>query len=185
LDDEKIIDLFFDRSERALEELARKHGGAVRNVASNFLRDRRDAEECVNDTWLAVWDAIPPQRPNPLLSWLCAVTRNLALKRYHANTAHKRNSFYDTALSELEESVPALETVETAVDARTLAASINAFLADCGEEDRFLFVRRYWFSDSVPYIAATLNCTPHRVSVRLYRLRGKLQAFLEKEGMTV
>ena len=184
MDDREIIALFFARSERAIRELDQKHGGAVRRVASNILADGRDAEECVSDTWLAAWNTIPPQEPHPLRTYVCAVARNLALRKSYSNSARKRGGRYDAALSELEESVPALETVETEFAARELSTAINAFLDVCTPEDRIIFVRRYWLGDSISRIAATLNWTPHRVSVRLYRLRGKLQEFLEKEGMT-
>ena len=180
-----ILSLFFARSERAIEELGRKYGAPVTRVAGGILGDRRDTEECVSDTWLAAWNAIPPARPHPLLTWICAVARNLALKRYHADTARKRHSRYDVALSELEAQIPALETVETEYAARALTAALNTFLDGCGEEDRFLFVRRYWFADSVSHLAGVLHCTPHRVSVRLFRLRKRLQSYLEKEGISV
>ena len=182
MDDSSIIALFFARAEQAIAELKRKHGASVRKTVSHILSDRRDAEECENDTYLNVWNAIPPEKPNPLVTFVCKIARNLAIKRYHANTARKRNSAYDAALSELEASIPALETVESEFDARELSGSISDFLDDCGEIDRFLFVRRYWCADPIPEIASALGRSNHWVSVRLLRLRGQLQSYLAKEG---
>ena len=101
MDDDRIIELFFARSEQAITELSRKYGTVCRRVAENILNDRRDAEECLNDAYLAVWNTVPPRRPDPLMSYVCRIVRNQALKRYHANAARKRNSVYDAALEEL------------------------------------------------------------------------------------
>ena len=183
MEDRDIIALFFARSERAIPELDRKHGPAVKRVTTHVLPDRRDAEECVNDTWLAAWNTIPPQTPDPLVTYVCRIARNLAVKRYHANTARKRGGGYETAIGELAASVPALETVESEMAARALTGALNDFLAGCGEVDRYLFVRRYWFADPVGEIAAALRWSGHRVSVRLYRLRERLRIHLEREGV--
>ncbi len=183
MEDRKIIELFFARAEQAITELRNKHGAAVRRIASNFLNDKRDAEECENDTYLAAWNTIPPEKPNPLVTYVCRLARNIAVKKYHANTARKRRSFYDAALDELEEYVPAMENVESEFAARALSEAINAFLDTCSEGDRFIFVRRYWFADPVSEIAASTGKSSHWVSVRLYRIREKLQSHLEKEGM--
>ena len=110
--DEEIIDLFFERSEQAISELAEKHGNAVKRVAFNILGDPEDAKECVNDTWLGAWNSIPPQRPSPLRTFVCRIARNLATKKYHANLAQKRNSQYDVALDELAECIPDSSSVE-------------------------------------------------------------------------
>ena len=115
--DEEIIDLFFERSEQAIAELAHKHGGAVRRVAYNILGNQQDAEECVNDTWLGAWNAIPPARPSPLRTFVCRIARNLATARYHANTASIRNSRYDAALDELEEVLSDSGSVEQELEA--------------------------------------------------------------------
>ena len=183
LEDREIIELFFARSEQAIDELNRKYGAAVRKVAFNILNHPGDTEECADDTYLAVWNTIPPRRPAPLLSYVCRIARNLALKRFHANTAEKRNSFYDAALDELAESVPAPETVETEYDAKELSAAVDAFLDTLGYDDRFLFVRRYWYADSVADLAGMTGRSPHHVSVRLSRVRKKLQIYLKKEGL--
>ena len=181
--DHEIIALFFERSERAITELINKYGAAIKNVASNILKDAQDAEEAANDTYLTVWNRIPPTRPKYLGAYSCRIARNLSLKRFYANTAEKRNSYYDVALDELEETIPALSTVESTYDAKELTQYLNHFLKDLSREDRYLFMRRYWYGDKVSDIAENLNITPHTASVRLFRLRQKLQDYLKKEGM--
>ena len=183
MNDQEIIDLLFERSERAVTELILKYGAAVRNVVSHVLGNSQDAEECVNDTWLQVWDTIPPHRPDSLGAYSCRIAKNISLNRYHANTAQKRNSFYDAALDELEDTVPALGCVETEYDARELAGYINRFLKGLSYDDRYLFLRRYWYADPLSEIAKQMCLKPHAVSVRLFRLRKKLQTYLRKEGM--
>ena len=181
--DHEIIDLFFERSEQAITELIDKYGAAIKNVASNILKDAQDVEECTNDTCLTVWNRIPPKRPKYLGAYSCRIARNICLNRYHANTAEKRNSFYDAALEELEETIPALSTVESEYDARELTQYLNRFLKGLSQDDRFLFLRRYWYGDSISQIAQAMGITPHTASVRLFRLRQKLQNYLQSEGM--
>ena len=183
LKDHDIIELFFERSEQAITELVDKYGGTIRNVAWNILNNPQDVEECSNDTYLQLWNRIPPTRPVSLGAYACRVARNICLKRYHSNTAQKRNSYYDVALQELEETIPALSTVETDLAARELTRYLNRFLAQLKPEERYMFMRRYWYGDGVSEIAQQLHLTPHTVSVRLFRLRQKLQTELQKEGM--
>ena len=183
--DEEIIRLFFERSEQAIAETAKAHGSAAASIARNILGSERDAEECVNDTYLALWNAIPPQKPAPLRTFVCRIARNLATAKYHANTAKKRNSRYDAALDELEECLSDCGSVEDAYDAKDLSGAINAFLSALSYTDRFLFVRRYWYSDSMQDIAAMTGSTANSVAVRLCRLREKLRHHLSKEGLLV
>ena len=183
LQDHEIIDLFFARSEQAIQALIHKYGTAVKNVAANILKSEQDAEECVSDTYLQVWNRIPPTRPKFLGAYTCRIARNLSLKRHYANTAQKRNSYYDVALEELEGTVPALSTVESEYDAKELTRYLNRFLQGLTREDRYLFMRRYWHGDSIGKIAEDLQIKPHNASVRLFRLRQKLQDYLQREGM--
>ena len=182
MDDGSIIRLFFERSEQAVEELNRKYGPIVRKTAANILRDRQDVEECVNDTYFRCWNAIPPQRPVSLMSYVCKIARNLAVDRYHSNTAAKRNGNYDLVLDELEECIPSGFDPEAALEAKELTGAINRFLATLAQEDRVLFVRRYWYADSVADLAAMTNSRASRVSVRLFRIREKLKRTLKEEG---
>lgn len=181
--DHEIIALFFERSEQAITELIDKYGAAIKNVASNILKSVQDVEECTNDTYLQIWNRIPPTRPKYLGAYSCRIARNICLNRYYSNTAEKRNSFYDAALEELEETIPALSTVESEYDAKELARYLNQFLTKLSRDDRFLFLRRYWYGDGIRQIAQAMGITPHTASVRLFRLRQKLQSYLQSEGM--
>lgn len=182
MEDSAIIGLFFERSEQAIDELNRKYGTAVKKTAANILNDRLDVEECVNDTYLRVWNSIPPHVPNPLAGYVCKIARNLAVNRYHANRAEKRSGNYALILDEMEECIPSGVSVETEYDAKELGAAINRFLSTLDKEDRFLFVRRYWYADSVTELAVLTNGSANRISVRLFRLREKLRITLMKEG---
>lgn len=183
--DVQIIELFFARSEQAITELDTKYGGGCRQLSYQILNDRNDAEECVNDAYLGTWNAIPPQRPSPLRAFLYRIVRNLSIKRYHANTAIKRNSTYDVALSEVENDVFAPDTVEGKVEAKELARMIEGFLDSLSTENRVIFMRRYWFSDSYEEIAQRVGLTEKNVSVRLTRLRKQLRSYLEAREVFV
>ncbi len=183
--DEEIIDLFFERSEQAISELAEKHGPAVNRVAFNILGDPEDAKECVNDTWLGAWNSIPPQRPSPLRTYVCRIARNLATKKYHASLAQKRNSRYDVALDELAECIPDSSSVEDYAEAVELAAIIDRFLDTLSYEDKFLFMRRYWFADSLADAAKMAGMSYGTAAVRLHRVKEKLRKQLLKEGVIV
>lgn len=183
MEDQKIIALLFERSEQGMTELIAKYGRLLRRIAGNILGDAQDAEECVNDTYLNVWNAIPPEQPRSLAAFCCAVARNNALSRYQWENARKRNSHYDIALDELAESIPALGSVENDAEAKEMTQCINRFLAAQKKDDRYLFVRRYYFGDSIAQLAAQTGKSPHSVSVRLFRIREKLQKYLRKEGL--
>lgn len=186
MEDEKIIGLFFAREQSAITELDRKYGGACHKLAYNILNDRLDAEECVNDAYLGTWNAIPPQHPHPLLTFVCRIVRNLSIKRYRANTALKRGSQYEVALSEVTEALcPAGDTVAETLDARELARLLETFLDGLSAENRVIFLRRYWFADSYADIAARVGLTEKNVSVRLARVRRQLKVFLQAEGVAV
>lgn len=182
MEDLEIIELFQTRSEQAIAELHKKYGAVCSRVARNILNDPQDAEECVNDAYLGVWNTVPPQNPRPLLTYLCRIVRNLATAKYHANTAKKRNSFYDVALDELEDCLAASETVESALTAKELSAALDAFLDTLDSKNRKIFVRRYWYADSIQEIAGRFHMSRNHVSVRLSRTRDKLKNYLKKEG---
>ena len=178
MDDEKIIELLFNRSEQAIEEVDKKYGKTCHNISYNILHNKLDAEECVNDAYLGAWNAIPPARPNPLLTYLCKIVRNLSLKRYEFNTAIKRNSTYDVAMEELESCLSSPETVESEIALKELTHIIENFLDSLSTENRVIFLRRYWFSDTYSDIAARVGMTEKNVSVRLTRIREKLRNYL-------
>lgn len=185
MNDSEIIDLFYARSERAIAELSAKYGNVCNKIAKNILNNIRDAEECVNDAYLGAWNTIPPQNPNPLLTYICRIVRNLSIKKYHANTSVKRNSFYDAALDELEECISSPESIDAEISAKELTLMIDNFLDTLDAESRILFVRRYWYSYSISELAEQFNLKSNTVSVRLSRIRNKLRNYLKKEGITV
>ena len=185
MDDNRIIELFIERSDKAITELSKKYGTLCKSVAMNILGNERDAEECVNDAYLAVWNTIPPQKPEQLTSYICRIVRNLALKKYHSNTALKRNSIYDVALDEFAECLPSPHSVENETEANSTAALINTFLETLNEQDRILFVKRYWFSESITDLAKAFNRSEHYISVRLFQIRKALKKYLEKEGVNI
>lgn len=182
-DDSKIIDLFYARSEQAILELSKKYGTVCSRIAHNILKNELDAEECVNDTYLAVWNTIPPQKPDPLRTYICRIVRNIATARYHANTSIKRNSFYDVALNELENCFAPIVSIEEEVAANELARFIDCFLDTLNKENRVMFVRRYWYADSISDIAAIFQISNNSVAVRLSRIRGKLKKYLKRKGV--
>lgn len=185
LDDRKIIELFFERSEQAIIELSNKYGSVCRKVADNILNNKQDVEECVNDAYLGTWNTIPPQNPNPLISYVCRIVRNIAIKKYHFNTAEKRNSIYDVALDELENCIPSVSSVEDEIDAIEISKYINTFLEKLDKENRVLFIRRYWYSDSIDDLANLFCTSNHNVSVRLSRTRKKLKKYLREKGVSL
>ncbi len=185
VEDSQIIALFSERSEEAIAALSHKYGALCFKVASNILNNDLDAEECVNDAYLGVWNTVPPQTPNPLVSYLCRIVRNLAIRKYHANRAAKRDSSYDVALEELENCFASSASVESEFDAKTTAQTIDRFLYTLDRDGRVMFVRRYYYGDSVSDLAELFGVSNHFVSVRLHRIRERLKKYLEKEGVFV
>ena len=181
--DEDIIELFFERSELAISELKAKYGRTCLQTSYNFLGDYCDAEECVNDSYLGVWNAIPPTRPNPLLTYVLKVVRNLSLNRYHKNHAQKRDSAYDLAVEELEEFLAAPDGVEATLETKELTDAIESFLDLQKPLNRVIFVRRYWFYDSYMQIAKRTGLSEKNVSVKLTRMREKLKDYLKERGI--
>ena len=180
--DNRILKLLWDRQERGLEEMAAAYGQRLYGIAYNILGNRHDAEECVNDTYLALWNTIPPQRPEPLIAYACRVGRNIALNRLRSDSTQKRDSRYDLSLDELAGCIPGA-SLEHVMDGRILGQSINKFLATLPKMSRIIFLRRYYFGDSVKKIAGSLSLSENTVSVRLNRIREKLRKFLEKEEL--
>ena len=177
-DDEKIIDMFFERSEQGIRELDMKYGKICHNLSYNIVNNRQDAEECVNDAYLGAWNAIPPVRPNPLLSYIVKIVRNISLKIYWRKEAAKRSGHYKIALEEIEGYIADQKTVEDEIEARELARIIGEFLDTLTLENRVIFVRRYWFSDSYKDIAGFTGLSEKNISVRLTRIREKMKQYL-------
>ncbi len=185
MDDSKIIELFFERSEQAIIELSKKYGSVCSRIANNILNNRFDSEECVNDAFLGVWNTVPPQRPNSLGRYVCRIVRNIALNKYHENTAKKRNSLYDIALDEITECFPSAVSVEDEIETKEIAGIIDRFLDALDQQNRILFVRRYWYSDSIGDLAELFHTSRHNISVRLSRIRKSLREYLMKEGVSL
>lgn len=185
MDDNEIIALFHARSEQAIIEVAEKYGATCNKIARNILNNFMDAEECVNDAYLGAWNTIPPQDPEPLSAYIYRIVRNQSITKYHANTAAKRNSLYDTALDELEGCLSTSEDVESTLSAKELSYLIDSFLDTLNRKDRIIFVRRYWYSDPIADIAAKFHISGGNVSVRLHRIREKLRKYLKKGGYVI
>ena len=184
MDDKQIIRLFFERSEQAITELSQKYGDLCMKIARRILNDHQDAEECVNDAYLGAWNSIPPQSPDPLRSYICRIVRNRSLKKLRANTAIKRGSQFEVSLSELEDCIPD-SSMDEQLSISELSAQINAFLAVLPKDDRLMFVKRYWFSESISELADAFGITENNVSVRLSRIRGKLHQYLNRKEANV
>ena len=183
LPDADIVSLYFDRSEEAIAACQVKYGKTCHTIAYNILHSDEDAEECVNDTWLRAWNAIPPERPARLGAWLSAITRRLALSRYEYKTAAKRCGGVEASLEELSECVA--DGAITVADDVAIRDAINSFLAALPTRTRMIFMRKYWYMDSVADIASAMGMGESAVKVTLHRTREKFRKHLEKEGITV
>ncbi len=181
MEDRQIIKLLFARAESAISALATKFGRRLLSTAHHILDNVQDAEEAVNDTYLAVWNAIPPREPEPLAGFVYKTGRNLALKKQRDRDADKRNSRYDLSLEELSGCL-AGASLEDEIDARLLGRAIDRFLDTVSRDSRVLFLRRYWFGDSTKELAAAFAMTENAVTVRLSRTRSQLRDYLIKEG---
>ena len=178
MEDLQIINLLVQRSETAISALHQKFGRLCRSVISNILPDSRDVEECMGDTYMRVWNSIPPQRPHRLDSYLARIARNVALDRYDYNMAGMRNSGLTLAYEELEACLPTGSEETDAVEFRSF---INRFLRGLPKESRIMFVRRYWYGESVAEIARSCGCSGEKVKSSLFRTRNKLRVAMEKE----
>lgn len=183
MNDEKIIDLFFERDEQAIRESMNTYGGYCRTVAAGILADPSDIEEAVADTWLAAWDAIPPHRPAHLRLFLGRITRNRAVDICRKNNAGRRGGNQVTvALEELEQCIAYTAEPEQAVDAKQLAAAINRFLKNQPIRHRQVFLRRYFYLEEIPAIARRYGLQESGVRMILSRTRQKLRKYLIQEG---
>lgn len=186
MEDKDIVDLYWQRSERAIAESAAKYGAYCRSIAGRILRNEEDTEECVSDTWLHAWNAMPPQRPAILSSFLGRITRNLSFDRRRSQTAQRRGGGSLTlALDELSECLPSAVLVEHALEEKELAALIDRFLRTLPERECSLFLRRYWYVDSIDEIARRYAMKPNSVKSILFRTRARLREVLRKEGIAI
>lgn len=183
MDDNKIIELFFERSEQAIAEISNKYGRLCSSVSYNILSNREDAEECVNDAYFTVWNKIPPERPKSLAAFVCIIVRNISLNKFKYNKAQKRG--YAVCLDELEECVSGAENPEERYENKQLAGYIDEFLDTLDDKNHAVFVRRYWFGEEFSDIGKLIGASEGAVKVRLTRLRKKLRYFLITKGVTL
>lgn len=186
MDDNKIVDLFFERNEDAIKLTEQKYGRYCHYVANTILDSQRDSEEVVNDTLLRVWNAIPPAKPESLKGFLGKIARNLALDKYDRNHAQKREGGgVDLAYEELSQCLPDKSLSDDGVDRIALQNALNGFLGSLPEEKRIIFMQRYWYLLSVKDVAAANGISVANVKITLLRLRAKLKNHLEKEGIMI
>lgn len=186
MEDTEIIALYWERDERAVSETAAKYGRYCHSVAYRILQNNEDSEECVNDTYTGVWNAIPPHRPELFSAFLAKITRRISLNRLRSKTAEKRGGGqYTVTLEELAECIPSTQTVEDTLETHELTRILNAFLDGLSVDERRVFLCRYWYFDSIKDIAKRFSFGESKVKMMLKRTRGKLLDFLEKEGITL
>ena len=184
MDDQKIIDLYWSRSESAIAETDRKYGKYCYSIAFNILTNKEDAEESVSDTYMAAWKAMPPKRPSILATFLGKITRRLSIDCWRKRNRQKRGGGEITlALEELENCVPDTETPERAFERKQLALVFNRFLGTLPETERRIFLCRYWYLDSISVIANRFGFSDSKVASMLHRTRKKLRTVLEKEEL--
>jgi len=182
LEDQMIIQLFFERSEKAIESVSRKYENLCKSISYRIVRNEQDVEECLNDAYLAAWNTIPPQCPNPLSAYVCKLVRNISIKRYRRNTATKRNTYYDMALDEISECLIGRERTEESLDEKEITECINRFLDTLEQIDRVIFVKRYWFCNEIKEIANEVGESSNYVNVHLHRVKTKLRNHMITEG---
>lgn len=180
MQENQILDLYFARDERAIAETDKRYGADCMRVSMYILHNAQDAEECVNDTWLKAWNAIPPKRPSPLRAYLLRITRNLSINRLRYLTSECRNRSLTVTLDELEDCIPAPEE-----HSPELAALLSDFLRTVSKRDRLLFMGRYFHALPVEELAERVHMEPNTVSVCLHRIREKLRAYLGERGYRV
>lgn len=184
--DEQIVALYWERDEQAIHATREQYGTYLFSIAFQILANREDSEECENDTYLAAWNTMPPQRPNALSAFLAKIIRNLSLKKWRSDHAQKRGgASAPLAFDELENCISDDHSFREELDAQALAEHINAFLRTIGESERRVFVCRYFYGDAIADIAERFGFGESRVKTMLMRTRNKLRTYLEKEGVVI
>ncbi len=184
MEDEKIIELYFERSESAISETAEKYGNYLYKIAFNILSDNEDSEESVNDTYMSAWNTIPPEKPNIFSAFLSKITRYISLNRYRAKKTEKRGGReIDTAFEEIEECVPDKSDIYDEIEAKELAKMISDYLKKLPKTERKIFVCRYYYLDSLSDISKQFGFSQSKVASMLHRTRKKILSHLEKEGV--
>ncbi len=186
MEDSKITDLYWERAEIAIGETAKKYSRYCHSISFNILHNKEDAEECVNDTYLNAWNAMPPKRPNCLATFLGKITRNLSLDKFKKYSAEKRGrGQMEIALSELDEVIPSTTSVEQAINEKELAELLDKFLGGLPKQKRIIFVQRYWYLMSIKAMAEQLSISESQVKSTLFRIRSELKSHLKREGVVL
>ena len=185
LNDDEIVQLYFERSEESIAQSEEKYGRLCRSVIRRILPDERDAEECLSDVWIHTWNSIPPEKPRVLSAFLARIARNLALDRLSYNHAEKRASALTEAFEELEPCLVGADDSQQQAEAAEFNAWIRKFLAAQTRENRVFFVRRYWYGESVSEIAQAVGASEEKVKSSLFRTRNRLREAMKKEGIAL
>lgn len=186
MEDEKIVELYLRRDESAIDRTAEKYGARLRSLAWGIVMDQQTAEECENDTYLAAWNAIPPHTPKQYFyPFLARITRNLSLSRCRENHRLKRSAHTEELSREMEQCIPAPDDLQCRLDEIALKQAINGFLDTLQEQKRIVFIRRYWYLDSVSDISKRCGISQSKVKTMLFRSRNALREYLIKEGYTL
>ncbi len=185
MDDSKIIALYFERNETAIKETETKFGKLCFSISHNILKNRTDAEECVNDTYLGIWNAIPPERPKNFMAFISKIARNISLKRLEYNLAKKRACAEPIEFSELQEVLADESAFFEDHTEEDLGKLIGDFLKTEKESARNVFLRKYWFFDSIEDISKRYHFSESKVKSMLFQTRNKLRQYLINKGVTV
>ena len=184
MEDDKIVDLYWERSETAIGETSKKYSRYCHSISFNILHSHEDSDECVNDTYLNAWNAMPPKRPNCLATFLGKITRNLSLNKFKRYTAEKRGLGQTViALSELEDVISSTSSVEQEIAGKELVETLNTFLENLPKQKRILFVQRYWYFMPIKTMAEYIGESESKVKSILFRTRNELKSHLEREGI--
>ena len=186
LDDHSIIELYWSRNEKAISETDKKYGKYLYSIAYNIVHDKLDSEECVNDTYVGTWNAIPPARPNVFHMFLAKITRNISVNRFIKNTAYKRiPSELIVSLDELDNCFPDTPTLEEEIEAEKLGNLLNSYLEGLSNKEQLVFVCRYYYADKISEIAGMMDVNERTVFRMLESIRNGLRERLEKEGYKI
>ena len=183
MEDARIVELFWKRSEKAIEETASKYGNYCYSIAFNILANAEDATESVNDTYLDAWNSMPPHRPAILSTFLGKIVRRVSIDKWRRRTAEKRGSGeIMLVLDELSDCIPSSQNIEHEIETAELAAAMNDFVMTLSPMERRVFICRYWYLDPIPVIARQFGFSQSKVKMMLHRQRKKLLVHLEREG---
>ena len=185
MDDKRIVEMIYENNEEGLHEAEKKYRGLCRSIAANILTEDGDCEECVNDAILALWNNIPPEKPDNLCAYIARLVKNLALKRTRSNNMWKRRANYKSAGDELLKLIPDEMSIAEQYEAKLIGEVVNRFLAGLSERDRNIFIMRYWYRDTVPEVSRMMKVSESLVKSLCERLRKRLREELAKEGIIV